>query len=79
MAEEIFDKNQQYLVNLDGYSRVVVTVLTDTFIAHAIPGTATTDTNWRCQKIDDDGSRQWADSGDFSQAATGISGLSYSY
>jgi len=79
MATEIMDANSIYQVNLDGYARKVTVDGTDTYIGHAVPGTAQATAAWRCQKIDTNGTRTWAD-GDtlFDNVATDLTALSYS-
>jgi uncharacterized secreted protein with C-terminal beta-propeller domain len=47
------------------------------YIAQALPGTALTASNWRAQKINEAGSRTWADNANFSQKADALSGLIY--
>lgn len=62
------------------YSRIVQTFGTDTYIAHAPIGSLSSDAVWRVQKIDVDGSRQWADSASFTQSCSAdLSGLVYTY
>ena len=81
---KVFDKSVVDLLTLanikDNYSRVIQKRSTDTYIAHAPIGTPLSASNWRVQKIDVDGNRQWADSGQFTQTASGeLSGLMYNY
>ena len=80
MANENFDKNQQYEHFLDEYMRVVEIDGTDTYIAHAIAGSALSGAVWRVQKVDSDGSRTWADGNtSFDNVATApLSGLDFS-
>ena len=62
-------------------SRIIETYGTDTYIALAPAGSETSASVWQVQKIDTDGSRQWAD-GDtnFDNAASSdLSGLTFSY
>lgn len=77
MAVEIFDANQVYGLNLEGYTRKVTVDGTDTYIGHALPGTAEATAKWRCQKIDTNGTRTWAGGGQFNQVATDLTALVY--
>lgn len=61
------------------YSRVIQEVGTDTYMAHAPAGTSISASGWRAQKIDNDGNRQWASSGQFNQPAITLSALTYNY
>lgn len=79
MANEQFDTNGEYALILDNYSREVQTDATYTYIAHALPGTALATAAWRAQRVDADGTRQFADGGAFSQVATDLTALTYAY
>jgi len=80
MNGQILDGQGQYEFVLDGYSRMVETIGTDTYIAHAVPGSLSGEAVWRVQLIDSTGSRQWADGDtEFDNTATSLSGLTYSY
>jgi len=79
MAQENFDKNQQYETYENEYARQIMVSGTDTYIAIAVAGSATSAAVWRAYKVDSDGSKTWAD-GDtnFDNVATSLSGLTYS-
>lgn len=79
MAIQAFDQNNIYGLELDGYSREVQVDGTDTYVAHAVPGTALATAKWRAMKVDADGTRQFADGGDFTQVATDLTALTYAY
>lgn len=70
-----------YILNAtDTYSRIIQTRGTDIYLAHAPIGTSDSTSGWRVQKVDNDGSRSWYDSGQFSAPANiELSGLSYAY
>ena len=84
---KVFDKtlidelsNYRDLLIQDNYSRIIQERGTDTYIAHAPPGTSTSSSSWRVQKITTEGNRLWADNAKFTQPANiELSGLSYSY
>ena len=62
------------------YSRIVQERSTDIYIAQAPRGTSDATSGWRCQKLDEYGSRSWVDTGNFSQPANiELSSLVYSY
>jgi len=64
----------------DNYSRVIQSRGSDTYIAHAPPGTLAATSGWRVQKLDTDGSKSWADTALFTQPADiELSGLVYAY
>lgn len=50
-----------------------------TYIGESSPGTAQASKSWRCQKIDTTTGTviTWADNGEFSQAATDLTALTY--
>jgi len=79
MDAQVFDGNSEYLLNLGNYSREVQIDGTDTYIAHAVTGTALAAAKWRAQKIDADGTRLFADGGAFSQVGTDLTALTYAY
>ena len=59
---------------------VVVTISGSyTYIAEAVPGTATSSALWRAQRVDGDGNTVWADGdANFDNVATDLTALSYS-
>ena len=62
------------------FSRVIQEDLSgNTYIAQAPVGTSTSTNGWRAQKIDQNGSRSWYDSGNFTAPANNLSGLIYAY
>lgn len=78
-VEQVNTKLDSILVS-DTYSRIVEVLGTDTYIAHAQIGSLSTDSVWRVQKLDTNGSRMWANSGLFtSSAASPMSALTFSY
>lgn len=78
MAQQRFDANQVYDLNLESYSQEIQTDGTYTYIAYAVPGTALATAKWRAERITDaTGSRIFADGGEFSQVATDLSALTY--
>jgi len=64
----------------DNYSRIIQSRASDTYIAHAAPGTLAATSGWRVQKIDTNGSKSWADTALFTQPANiELSGLVFAY
>jgi len=78
MAQEKFDGNAVYELNLEGYSRENQSDATYEYIGHAVSGTALSAAKWRAQRITiATGSRVFADGGAFSQVATDLTALTY--
>lgn len=64
----------------DAMATKITTSGTTTYIGIAAPGTAQSTAKWQCKKISVSGSDtliQWADSANFSQAATDLTILTY--
>jgi hypothetical protein len=61
------------------YSRIMQTIGTDTYIAHAPRGTSPTAAGWRIQKITESGSRMWAGNGGFGYSTADVVNLPWSY
>lgn len=78
-VNELYTSVNNILIS-EEYSRIVQTWGTDTYIAHAPVGSLSADAVWRVQKIDTNGSKQWAGGALFTQSCSAdLSGLTFAY